>query len=273
MKAWLTGAAIASFLALPAVAADLPVKAPPPAPVPIATWTGFYVGANVGGAWQQADSALSAATGPLQAGLFAPAFVAGAIPSGFSQDMSGVVGGLTAGYNLQSGNFVFGVEGDIMGTDLSSTSTVSPTVAPFPTIVTSLTTKTDWLTTFRGRVGALVFTDTLLYVTGGLAAGHVEGSLSLVPSTATSTCANNVFCSLGSGSDTLVGWTAGVGAEHKFGQHVTAKIEYLHYDLGTFSYAANEAVAITPPIFPGPTVNVSTSVTGDIVRAGVNWLF
>jgi outer membrane immunogenic protein len=272
MKALLAGAAMASLAALPAVAADMAVKAPP-APVPVSTWTGFYVGANLGGAWQHADPAVSAAGGPFAAGLFTPAFAAGAIPSGFSQDMSGIVGGLTTGYNVQSGSFVFGVEGDVMGTDLSAANTVSLTVAPFPTITTSVSTKTDWLVTFRGRLGMLAFQDTLLYVTGGLALGQVEGSASVIPNSATSTCANNLFCSLGSGSGTRTGWTAGVGAEHKFGPHLTAKIEYLHYDLGTFSYTANEAVAGTPPVFAGPTVNVNTPITGDIVRAGVNWLF
>ena len=47
--------ALATMGVVPAVAADLPVKAPPApvyAPLPF-TWMGFYVGANVGGAWGQ----------------------------------------------------------------------------------------------------------------------------------------------------------------------------------------------------------------------------
>lgn len=38
------------FAAPAAHAADMPLKAPP-APAPIFSWTGFYIGADVGGAW------------------------------------------------------------------------------------------------------------------------------------------------------------------------------------------------------------------------------
>jgi hypothetical protein len=47
----LIGICAAAFAAAPAIAADLPLKAPPPPPVPVFSWTGLYIGANIGGAW------------------------------------------------------------------------------------------------------------------------------------------------------------------------------------------------------------------------------
>ena len=50
------GCLVAFGVAAPASAADMPVKAAPPPPVaPIYNWTGFYIGAHVGGAWTDTD--------------------------------------------------------------------------------------------------------------------------------------------------------------------------------------------------------------------------
>jgi outer membrane immunogenic protein len=264
------GVAIALVASLPAVAADLPSKAPPLA-APVTNWTGLYVGANLGGAWQRADTSLGPAGGFVNNSSFA----LGALPSASSQDSSGILGGITLGYNLQSGALVYGIEGDAMGAHLSATSTANSAIPAFPLLATSTTTETDWLATVRGRLGWLVSPDTLLYGTGGVAFGGVKGSTSITPSPVPlqggGTCATNSFCSTGSGSSTQVGWAAGVGAERRFWGNWSAKIEYLHYDLGSFQYTANEA----SPSFPvgTPNVSVNTRVSGDIVRAGVNFHF
>src|SRR5262245_38579510 len=100
------------------MAADMPVKAPPPA---IYSWTGFYAGLNAGGAWGSSDPAtsVSCATVP---GFF-PYFCAGAIAQANaaavaaagtgSMSGSGFTGGGQVGYNLQNRNLVFGVELDV----------------------------------------------------------------------------------------------------------------------------------------------------------------
>ena len=202
------------------------------------------------------------------------------IPVASSQDSSGVLGGITLGYNLQRGAFVFGLEGDFMGTQLNATSTTTnPNVVPFNTqlITVSTTTSTDWLATVRGRIGGVLIADTLLYATGGLAVGQVNGSTSITPSGTVLgvpvSCANAAFCSAGSASNTQVGWTAGIGAERMFTQRLSAKIEYLHYDLGTLSYTVNEASPGFTAVAGIANVNISTRITGDIVRAGLNWRF
>src|SRR4029077_11595140 len=95
------------------MAADLPRKAPAPAPVVVAPqWTGFYVGANLGYAFDHSDANL-VGNDPVFAGLIAGTFFGGGVPTaqplGF--DRNGITGGLTVGYNWQfAPQWVLGVE-------------------------------------------------------------------------------------------------------------------------------------------------------------------
>jgi outer membrane immunogenic protein len=125
-----------------AVAADLPVKAPPPAqPAPSMllpfTWTGAYAGANGGYGWT---------TG--------------------SFDATGGFGGGQIGYNFQTGNLVLGIEGDIAGSDISQTFTVQG--VPF-------TFTNDTLASLRGRAG-FAYNSWLFYGTAGAGWGHEKFS-------------------------------------------------------------------------------------------------
>ena len=92
----LAGLGLAAALATPAAAADMSYPAPAAtyAPAPIFTWTGFYLGANAGYGWGEAD---------------------------YSSDIDGFLGGIQAGYNFQlSGPFVIGVEADIQYSNIES---------------------------------------------------------------------------------------------------------------------------------------------------------
>jgi outer membrane immunogenic protein len=111
MRKFLIAAAGLVAFAAPALAADMApaprsyTKAPVVVPPAVYSWTGFYIGAQVG--WSQIrDSQV----------LSSPAFV---LP--VSSQPSGVVGGGHAGYNFQASQFVFGVEGDIEGSSLRNT--------------------------------------------------------------------------------------------------------------------------------------------------------
>src|SRR5437879_6202035 len=98
--------AVASAIAAPVMAADLgtymPAKAPPY--VPAFSWTGTYVGANVGGTWGKFGFN-PAATNNLTGAVSAPGSV--------SVNNNAVIGGVQAGYNWQTGQWVLGVEQDI----------------------------------------------------------------------------------------------------------------------------------------------------------------
>src|SRR5215831_16180653 len=116
-----------------AVAADLPVKAPPPAPMPAYNWTGFYIGGNFGGAW---------ASGSLTDNFSGVSFI---------DTNAGVIGGGQIGYNWQvSPVFVFGVEGTFDGTSISNSGN---TLTIFNGHVLQGNAKTDWVATAAARFG------------------------------------------------------------------------------------------------------------------------
>ena len=119
---------------------------------------------------------------------------------------SGFVGGVTAGYNFQSGPWVFGIEGDIQATGADDT------FAPWKF-------SNPWFGTVRGRAG-YAFSNILVYGTAGLAFGELRGQTFGLTETHTN-----------------AGWTAGLGAEVGFAPHWSAKIEYLYVDLSDSAFA------------------------------------
>jgi outer membrane immunogenic protein len=139
-----TSAGFAAAAAIPgAQAADMPIKAPRYIEQP-ASWAGWYIGANVGGAWQEAQI------------------------EGASFSKTAFIGGGQLGYNWQHGNFVFGLEGDISG--LSGKNNLSESGYDFAT------SSIRWLSTVRGRFG-LAVGDTMAYMTAGVAIGGVKNTI------------------------------------------------------------------------------------------------
>ena len=96
----------AILISVSARAADLPARVQPPAPVayaPSFSWTGFYVGGELG--WIRTDSDYT--TGAV---LLGTPFLVSA-----TTGKDGLSYGILAGYNYQAGNVVLGVEGDFEG--------------------------------------------------------------------------------------------------------------------------------------------------------------
>lgn len=251
-----------------AFAADLPVKAPAvaPLPVPAYNWSGWYVGVHAGYGWGDTSIGLSSS----DPGLFGPAISQGAIPRSLSTDADGFLGGIQAGFNLQNGPIVYGVEADIAfgRLDGSSTITTNQVALFWPILTTTHDQRLDWLATFRGRIGLLATPRLLTYVTAGLAVGGVEASTNVV--IPAGGCAANSLCGFGAISETSVGWTGGGGLEYAFADRWSLKVEYLYFDLGTSSYT----VFATSPVFVGnPNWLASAKFSGHIVRAGLNWRF
>jgi outer membrane immunogenic protein len=224
-------------------------------PVGVYNWSGFYTGAHVGYGWS--DAGTSIAAGDAAANAFLPFFPATGTPTSVSQDQRGFLSGALGGYNIRSGNTVWGVESDISIGSVKDRDNVPSAVGVFSTNVES---KVDWLSTLRLRGGLLVTPQALLYVTGGLAYGHVEHSYAL----AITGAGINFFSGRTSGTE--VGWTAGGGVEFAISPRMTLRGEYLYYDLGDTKFATTGLPGIG-------TFNVTAENTGHIARAALSYKY
>ena len=116
-----------AFAAAPALAADLPVKAPPVPMAPVMNWTGFYIGVNGGYSWGRSSRDLNFFN-PLNGVVIASG-------TGGGRDLDGGVFGGQVGYNWQTANWVFGIETDAQWTgQKGSTSVPCPVAGCFPTL-------------------------------------------------------------------------------------------------------------------------------------------
>src|SRR5436309_1994772 len=139
-------------------AADLPVQRAAPVTAtyaPAFSWTGFYLGVNLGYGWGKASGTSTIAGNTLGAN--------GVFPS--SSNLNGINGGGQAGYNWQTGAVVWGVEGDYQGSDQKRTTVVGCGIGCTVTDVSKISS----FATVRGRLGYAAWDRGLLYVTGGWA--------------------------------------------------------------------------------------------------------
>jgi len=259
---WLVCAAMAAQCATSAFAADLPVKVQPVAPV--YNWTGFYIGASGGWIWNDTDLNINV-TGPA-----ASAAAQNAIGRSFGLGNAySWFGGAQAGYNWQMNPaWVFGVEADISGMDISvsnSTANLIPVVgAGSQDLTTTASRKLDWLGTVRARVGWAGINNLLFYGTGGLAYG---GGNTTIGVASISGVGGAPFNLVSQDSSIRVGWTAGAGIEMAISPNLTFKWEALYYDLGRDHVTVGQTVT---PVF---TASSNPELTGALVRVGLNYKF
>jgi len=143
-------------------------------------WNGAYAGLNLGYQW---GATANNPTNP-----------------------SGLAGGVQAGYNWQSGQFVFGGETDLQ------LSGADDTFAPWKF-------SNPWFGTLRARAG-VAMNSFLLYGTAGFAYGGIKGEIPGLTE-----------------SKSHGGWTVGGGVEVGLNQAWSAKAEYLYVDLGNRLYS------------------------------------
>jgi len=180
-------------------AADMVVKAPPPAP-PF-NWTGPYIGGGIGYGWGEKSFAD-------QSDLF----LVGS-NTGLSDNIRGFLGGGQIGWNYQfTPVWVIGIEGDFYLADISGSVT-----SPFdPNTV--FNAKTEWIASVTARIG--YSWDRLLpYLKGGAAWAHDKYSATNSAGTWTA-------------SETRLGWTIGAGLEWAFAGPWSVRLEYDFYDFG-----------------------------------------
>ena len=193
MKKLATAIAAIALIGTPAFAADMAVKAPPPPPsAPVYSWTGWYVGGNVGYGWGDARTDIAGT-----ATSFSEPTFFGGFPSNFAfagsnmAALHGVIGGGQVGYNFQfATRWLLGFEADFQGSgergssasansfsgSLCITGTAPPPTCltnPLASLLLNGTAATaydatiSWFGTVRGRLGYLVNDQVLLYGTGG----------------------------------------------------------------------------------------------------------
>jgi outer membrane immunogenic protein len=178
-------------------AADMAVRAPIMMAPPVYNWTGFYVGGNIGGAWE---------TGTITDSL---------VGASLSNTRSGFIGGGQVGYNWQIWpQFMLGVEWMFDGTDISSNTTGA---------LLSASERVDWMSSVAARFGYAA-NNWLFY--GKAGGGWVRDSATLT-ALGTGVSVN--------ASDTHSGWVVGAGIEYGFLPNWTVRVEYDHFGLSDVS--------------------------------------
>lgn len=186
MQKTVFAAALAAFVSLASGASAAEVLPYGPGRPGAYYWQGPYVGANLGYQWGSVSNSLT--------------------------EPSGVAGGVQGGYNWQFGQFVFGAETDLQGSDANDV------FAPWKF-------SNPWFGTLRGRAG-VALNSVMFYGTVGLAYGAL-----IAQSTLTGV----------SESNTNLGWAGGLGLEVALMGRWRAKAEYLYVDLGDRSYSLTGA--------------------------------
>jgi outer membrane immunogenic protein len=241
-------AVLVACAAGPAVGADLPVETPvyverPPA-IGLLNWTGFYFGGNLG--YARSPGSVDILVGGLPV-------------LSLSETMGGVIGGVGAGANWQTGNAVFGIEGDIQGSSQSVSSSLAAVDvigaiainAPGAVVTAASNDKITSFGTLRGRIG-IASGRTLYYVTGGGAFWTWSSNL-----TVTGLGTSNLSNFQGGGA-------IGGGVEFAINPDWTVKAEYLYLQSTTIS---------NTPFAARPDVLVNTRIRDNVFRVGINYMF
>ena len=237
MKAIILSGIAAVAIASSAFAADLAPHPAAVAPAPVApSWTGFYLGGNIGGVVENA-SGTSDFTDTIP--LDPPNN-----PQSNSFSNTGFLGGVQAGYNWQFAPlWVAGIEADWDWTNTGYNfcrQTDPGSIACIPNThgFEAISSKTDWLATLRGRLG-VTWGNWLFYGTGGAAWGRIKTTLTLNcmagPIDGCGASSTAALFASSSTSTTASGWVAGLGAEWMLATNWSVRAEWLHIDLGSIN--------------------------------------
>jgi outer membrane immunogenic protein len=271
----------ASAMAMTTSAVGAAYKAPNASPVVAYNWTGFYVGAHLGGGLAQKQWTDLDSSSPLGS------------PDMGSHKATGLLGGIQGGYNWQIGHLVLGVEGQYSFANLNGDHQNTITLGDFgiSTISGVLTkaerfsTKVDSIATIAGRIGFASdpIDRTLFYAKGGAAfakdkyAGQSTASafecIGISPCSTLSIGGNDSV----SGSQNRWGWMVGAGLEHGLTENWSAKIEYNYLDFGTktvtlqgTSCLSSGGVTLCQPATPA-NYNIQQNI--QLITLGINYRF
>ena len=294
-----------------ALAADLAsLKDAPLAGAFTPVWEGFYFGGHAGGA-REGPKATDTFTYMGDPTVNTPFY------------RWGFIGGAQAGYNVQRGHFVFGPEADIGYLGISASKSFFQPGTDAGCVMTypdhSYVAYGGWSCNVAGKysVSSDLYGDltarfgyemdrTLLYAKGGAALLNADFKANYVGNNCTVLgpyCAGAGFLDTIPGytifkynhSDTLLGWTAGAGAEYALSQSWSVKAEYQHFDFGkiSYSYYGCYGFPLASGSYPNPSYgkcpagtpswdnhytstirgHAEVSITADVVKVGINYRF
>jgi outer membrane immunogenic protein len=216
---------------------------------PIFSWTGFYIGANLGGA-VGSSTVKQYSSNPL-----AYPYAKWPAPS------AGIIGGLQGGYNYQMNWALIGAEVDFDWSNVTSARAYSIDVQ-------SSQFKTNYVGTVRARLG-YVMDRALMYITGGYAYSGIKGNYAYAPDAddATRTAIGTPLYT-NQKKKTYGGWSLGGGLEYAAWDNILIRAEYLYAGFSKSRYNPFGGVAIGPL-----TSGMTTSNNLSIMRAGVSYKF
>jgi outer membrane immunogenic protein len=255
-----------------ASAANMPLKASP-APIYISTWTGCYIGGQAGYGKTTSSSQYDAPIASLAV-----------LPTQFNDnfDNKGFAGGGQAGCQLQTGTFLWGLEGDWSSFRDSSShglaQTVSQTIGLGGPALLSTTESFNQqvsyssLWSIRGRFGG-IFSDVYqLYVSAGVGGAKAD----YISSALFNQCGFGAPCVTLTNSTnvgiTPTGVVFGAGAEWKIWPSFVIGTEYLHYALASDAALPVGLSAAAFNLGPSQGDHVHTNNI-DVVRLRASWLF
>jgi outer membrane immunogenic protein len=247
------GIVCAAAMVGPVAAADMAVPLRAPSYAPAFSWTGTYVGANVGGIWGTFHFS-PATTDNIAGAVAAPAIA--------SLTNSSVIGGFQAGYNWQVGQWVLGVEQDYQFTGLKQTTTFAAPAGLFVAGDT-MSVKTDFLAATRARVG-LAWDRVLVYAAGGLETGQFNVSSTYVARGV----GGSPALSFTDADKLHFGFNVGAGVDWAVTNNVIIGVEYRYLDLGKETYNLG---AFTPAGLAAQTVSNTVDLKASQVTARLNF--
>jgi len=255
-------------------AADLSLKdTPVSAYAPALQWPSFYIGGHIGGVRGNID--------------VTDVFDYHGDPrADNSVESTGLITGVQLGYNLQSGNFVYGIEADLGYLNLSGDKKAAlpnPTGVAENDISAKYSTSGGLYGDLTGRLGYATGS-TLVYAKGGVAFLNAKMNSDYVGANCTTTydCNGRAAATPSNfgfeSSDTLYGWTLGFGVEYALSPSWSLKLEYQHFDFGSLSssYAGTDTFACRfndgtcTSTLHGKT---DADITADAVMVGLNYQF
>ena len=222
----------ADVYARPRYAPPPPVYAPPPF-----SWTGFYLGGNIGGAWANRD--------------VTDTFFLGDFGNGNNNGV--FIGGGQVGYNWQVGYAVLGIEADFDGAaNNNNTRTVG---------IVQVTSNNRWITTLAARFG-LTNGPWLFYgKAGGGWVGSEDFTVTNLTTGASFTASNN----------SNSGFLVGAGIEWAFAPNWSAKLEYNYLGLDDRTFVV--PAGTVPPLFLAGETFTQSNRNIQMVKVGINYRF